>query len=151
MRDPLYKLLNYSSVIWVAYLDFSWDLQWLTALNTFYAHFPQRYTINSMFTIPGIKLWNLPFQMMACCKQNNQSELLNEDSGDEGNFVKQPKIKQKPSVGSKVGFQNDAWFMRVLTNQAARWSIWKPFSVIETLAESTVDRQSRAQLQTPKN
>ena len=46
--------------------------------------------------------------MMACCKQNNQSELLNEDSGDEGNFVKQPKIKQKPSVGSKVGFQNDA-------------------------------------------
>ena len=65
MRDPLYKLLNYSSVIWVAYLDFSWDLQWLTALNTFYAHFPQRYTINSMFTIPGIKLWNLPWHAIS--------------------------------------------------------------------------------------
>ena len=41
--------------------------------------------------------------MMTCCKRNDKSKLLNEDSGDEGNFIKQSNMKQKSLLDPKVG------------------------------------------------
>ena len=50
-----------------------------------------------------------PFiQMMTCCKRSDKSKLLDEDSGDEGNFIKQSDIKQKTLLDPKAGVSSDA-------------------------------------------
>ena len=46
--------------------------------------------------------------MMTCCKRNDKSKLLNEDSGDEGNFIKQSNMKQKSLLDPKAGSLFDA-------------------------------------------
>ena len=46
--------------------------------------------------------------MMTCCKRSDKSKLLDEDSGDEGNFIKQSDIKQKTLLDPKAGVSSDA-------------------------------------------
>ena len=43
--------------------------------------------------------------MMTCCKRNDKSKLVNEDSSDEGNFVKQSNIKPETLLDPKPGLQ----------------------------------------------
>ena len=45
--------------------------------------------------------------MLTCCKRNDKSKLVNEDSSDEGNFVKQPNIKQKALLDPKPGVASE--------------------------------------------
>ena len=46
--------------------------------------------------------------MMTCCKRSDKSKLVNEDSSDEGNFVKQPNIKPKTLLDPKPGVSSGA-------------------------------------------
>ena len=45
--------------------------------------------------------------MMTCCKRSDKSKLVNEDSSDEGNFVKQPNIKPKTLLDPKPGVASE--------------------------------------------
>ena len=47
-------------------------------------------------------------QMMTCCKRNDKSKLVNEDSSDEGNFVKQSNVKPTTLLDPKAGVLSDA-------------------------------------------
>lgn len=55
----------------------------------------------SMINCAEYFLCKLPTKMMTCCKRNDKSKLLDEDSDDEGNFVKQSDIKQKTLLDPK--------------------------------------------------
>ena len=71
--------------------------------------------------------------MMTCCKRNDKSKLVNEDSSDEGNFVKQANIKQKSLLDPKPG---------VASEVVSAWSTVKrnPIKGIGTFVECTNGR-----------